>query len=460
MYKRLVLFFIFVPLLSGANDSIKNISGSFSIETLHSSGSDMPFWLVHNRRGRYPVQGSSMQVASLSGLYDNENIFSSRFRGQFGFDFIGAWSDRFETHFNRLFLNLSSGALKIEAGWFFDDDNFRGLSTTNGHIDRSLNARPYPKVRLGTNGFVPFFFFRERFSFKAEYDDGWLGKKRYVKNARLHHKSLYGRFKLSQSVRWTIGMNHFVYWGGVSPTKGELPDDFHAYWLYITGRSGSEDFISGDQLNVAGNQLGSYYMELGLKKEQYNLTFYLSHPFDDHSGMEFDNRRDNLLGVFMDFREKRFINQILYEFMYTIHQSGHIHEYGVMRGRDNYFNHGVYRSGHTYMNYAMGSPLFSPLMFSDGIVTSIENNRLLMHHIGLNGYVFKHFGWKGMMTFTKNRGTYGNVYDTERKQLSALLTLNYVNESFPVDISLSVSGDMGKHYPGRAGGLVKISKIF
>ena len=136
------------------------------------------------------------------------------------------------------------------------------------------------------------------------------------------------------------------------------------------------------------------------------------------------------------------------------------HEFGLMRGRDNYFNHGVYRSGHTYRGYAMSSPLFSPLLFTDGIVTSIRNNRLLMHHIGLNGCLFKHFGWKGMMTFTKNRGTYSSSYDTERKQLSALLTLDYVNESFPVDISLSVSSDIGDHYPDRTGGLVKISKSF
>ena len=460
MFRKTFLFLIIVPLFAGANDSIKNISGSVSVETLHSSGSDMPFWLVHNQRGRYPLQGSSMQVASLSGLYDNESIFNSRFIGQFGFDFIGAWTDRFDTHFNRLFLGLSSGAFKIEAGWFYDEDNFRGLSTSNGHIDRSLNARPYPKVRLGTDGFIPFFFFKEWFSFKAEYDEGWLGEKRYVQNARLHHKSLYGRCKLSESLWWTVGVNHFVYWGGVSLYGGDFPDDFNDYLRYITGRSGSDDFISEEQINVAGNQLGSYYMELGLKKEQYNLTFYLSHPFEDHSGMELDNWRDNLLGAFMDFRERRFINRILYEFMYTVNQSGDTHEFGLMRGRDDYFNHYSYRSGHTYMGYAMSSPLFSPLLFTDGIVTSIRNNRLLMHHIGLNGYLFKHFGWKGIMTFTKNLGTYSNAYDTERKQLSALLTLDYLNESFPVDISLSVSGDIGEHYPDRTGGLVKISKSF
>ena len=453
--------FLFAPLMAVANDSIINhINGSFSVETLHSSGTNLPFWLVHNRNGRYPRQGSSVQVASLCGEYDKVGLFNSSLRTQIGFDLTGAWSDRFDAHFNLLYAGLSFKSVKLDAGWFSDEENFSGLSSSNGHMESSLNARPYPKIRFGTNGFIPFFFFKERVGFKAVYDEGWLGENRYVENARLHHKSLFARLKISQSLWLTAGLNHYVYWGGVSPVLGPLPDDLQAYWLYISGRSGNEEFTPGDQINVAGDQLGAYYTELAFKQKNYSLTFYLSHPFEDHSGMELDNWRDNLAGVFLDFRGKSLINQVLYEFMYTVHQSGNVHLSGVMRGRDNYFNHSVYRSGHTNMGYAMSSPLFSPLQFNDGIVTYIENNRLKMHHVGLNGTLSEHLEWKGLMTFTTNRGTYQHAYDPERKQLSALLTLDYINESFPVDISVSVSGDIGELHPRQAGGLLKLSRKF
>ena len=456
-----VLLLLFAPLITAANDPIINrISGSFSVETLHSSGTRMPFWLVHNQRGRYPLQGSSVQVASLCGRYDNEGLFNSSLKAQIGFDLTGARTDRFDAHFNLLYAGLSSGTVKLDAGWFSDEDNFSGLSSSNGHIERSLNARPYPKIRFGTNGFIPFFLFKEHISFKAEYDEGWLGEKRYVEKGRLHHKSLFARFKISKSLRLTTGLNHYVYWGGVSPVLGALPDDARAYWLYITGSSGNEEFTPGDQINVAGDQLGAYYIELAVKQMNYSLTFYLSHPFEDHSGMELDNWRDNLVGVFLDISGKRLINQVLYEFMYTIHQSGDVHQAGYMRGRDNYFNHSVYRSGHTYMGYAMSSPLFSPLQFNDGIVTFIENNRMKMHHAGLAGNLLKHLEWKGMLTYTKNLGTYKFPYDPERKQLSAILTLDYINGSFPVDISVSLSGDTGELFNRQAGGMLKLSKKF
>ena len=59
--------------------------------------------------------------------------------------------------------------------------------------------------------------------------------------------------------------------------------------------------------------------------------------------MEYDNWRDNLLGISILLKTK-FIEQVVYEYMYTKHQSG-ILIYGYMRGRDNYFNHGYYKAG-------------------------------------------------------------------------------------------------------------------
>jgi hypothetical protein len=427
---------------------------------LYSTGNDLPFWFSHNQSGKYDTPSKTNQLLSIQSFHRIDNLFQSPLAMKAGVDFIGTYSNRFNFHFNELFAGAMLWNFKLEAGWFRDEENLSGLSSTNGYIDRSLNARPYPKIRFGTDQFIPFFFFKDWFSFKAEYDEGWLGEEQYVKGAHLHHKLLYLKFKLKKHTFFTGGLSHYVMWGGISPDPlyGELPDDFSSYLLYITGRAGSSAFPETDQQNVAGNQFGSYYMQLEIIKSNYNLNFYYSHPFEDHSGMEMDNWIDNLLGVYIDFKKRAIVEKALYEFMYTINQSGPIHQYRVMRGRDNYFNHGVYRSGYTYKGYVMASPLFSPIHFTDGISTGIENTRIAMHHIGLEGTLNENIRWEGRFTYSHNLGTYDNPYENPKDQFSSIVTFDYSHQKLPFNLSLSLAADIGELYENRFGAMIKLSK--
>jgi hypothetical protein len=455
MKKQLFLFFIFLSTLANAQYSGNN---SISVESLYSTGDDLPFWFSHNQSGKYETPSKTNQLLSLQSYHRVNNLFKSSLDIKAGADFIGTYSNQFNFHFNELFAGVMLWNFKLEGGLFLDEENFAGLSSTNGNIDRSLNARPYPKIRLATDQFIPFFFFKDWFSYKAEYDEGWLGDEQYVKETHLHHKSLYGKFRLNKQLILTAGLNHYVMWGGNSPEYGKLPTDFNSYLRYITGRAGSSAFPETDQQNVAGNQFGSYYMQLELNKNNYNLTFYYSHPFEDKSGMGYDNWRDNLLGVMIDFKKRAIVEKVLYEFMYTINQSGPIHQYHVMRGRDNYYNHGVYRSGYTYKGYVMASPLFSPMLFKDGIVIGIENTRLAMHHIGLEGSLNEHLRWEGRFTYSHNLGTYDLPYENPKDQFSSIITFNYFQTKFPVNLSLSLAADTGELYDNRFGVLIKLSK--
>jgi hypothetical protein len=456
MKKQLLITLLVLSVIANAQYSGHN---SIIIESLNSTGSDLPFWMNHNQSGIVPLNAKSCQLASISSHHRVDSLFDSSLGLKGGFNLIGSYSGKYHFHFNELYVGTSFLNFKLEAGWFREEMNFNGFSSTNGNIDRSLNARPLPKIRFGTDGFIPFFFWKDWFSYKAEYDEGWLGKEQYVKNAHLHHKSLYGKFKLKKDLNLTAGLNHYVFWGGISPDYGALPSDLSSYFLYITGRTGSSAFPETDQLNVAGNQLGSYYLQLELIKTNFDISLYLNHPFEDHSGMELDNWRDNLIGLFIDFKRKGFIEQALFEYMYTVHQSGDTHLYGYMRGRDNYYNHGVYRSGFTYEGYSMASPLFSPLRFEDDIVTAIENNRIVMHHLALKGCVFKYMNWMGMFTYTHNLGAYSiNEYKNPKDQFSSILTFDYKHPKFPIDLSLSVAADLGQLYEKRVGTMLKLSK--
>ncbi|MBN1924997.1 MAG: hypothetical protein JW798_04110, partial [Prolixibacteraceae bacterium] len=330
--------------------------------------------------------------------------------------------------------------------------------STNMNIDRTLNARPYPKIRFSTDGFVNPFFWKNWLLFKAEYDEGILDDNRYVKDAHLHHKSFYLNFKISKQSDLTVGLNHFVMWGGTSSRYGELPGIEH-YFLYVTGKPGDSTFLNTDQLNIAGNQFGSYYLQYNIDKPNYKLSLYLSHPFEDKSGMEGDNWRDNLIGAYIDLKQKGIVEKAVYEFMYTIHQSGDTHLYGYMRGRDNYYNHSTYRSGYTYKGYLMCSPVFAPLVYNDqGMVINISNTRVAMHHLGIIGTLAGIINWDSRLTYTYNLGTYNTPFDPPANQFSFLLNLGYIKQKLPIDISLSLAADFGNLYQNRLGAMLKLSK--
>lgn len=454
--KPSAIFLIFFLLTNNSfGQNRPNIQLSY--QTLLSSDAELPFWLVHNQQGKYDAVNPHNQVALFNGYYKFDSLFKSPIDIELAGTYVALYSNSFSNNFNELFAKAHLWGWKLEAGLFHEPEYFNQLSSTNGNIDRSNNNRPYPRIRFGTNEFIPFLFWKRWFSFKAEYDEGILNDERVVSNTRLHHKSLYARAKFTNNVYASFGLNHFVMWGGISPVYGELPSSFKDYLTYITGGAGTSNFPTTDQQNVAGNQLGSYHLQIDFPIKQYKASLYISHPFEDHSGMEFDNWRDNLYGIFINLNEEKFIDKIVYEFMYTIHQSGHIHQFGVMRGRDNYFNHGYYRSGFTYKGYTMASPLFSPVLIGDQ-GSGIGNTRILMHHVGFSGKLHKSVTWDGKFTYSRNMGTYNTPYEPQRNQFSAVFNLNIPESKIPFDLTVSVAGDLGQLYPKRGGIMLSISK--
>lgn len=453
--KSAVIFFLFILCNNIFGQNRPNIKLSY--QSLLSSDAELPFWLVHNQQGKYDAGNQHNQVAIIDGYYKFNSILKSQIDIELAGTYTVLYSNTFLSSFNELFAKAHLWGWKLETGLFHESEYFNNLSSTNGNIDRSNNNRPYPRIRFGTNEFIPFLFFGKWLSFKAEYDEGILNDERVVKNTRLHHKSLYTRAKFKNDVYFSFGLNHFVMWGGISPDYGELPSSFKDYITYITGGSGTSNFPTTDQKNVAGNQLGSYHLQIDFPIKQYKTTIYISHPFEDHSGMELDNWRDNLYGIFIDFNNENIITKVVYEFMHTIHQSGHIHQFGVMRGRDNYFNHGYYRSGFTYNGYTMASPLFSPVLSSDQ-GSGIANTRILMHHIGFSGKLHKSVMWDGKFTYSKNRGTYNTPFEPQRNQFSAIININIPESKNPFDLSITLATDLGQMYAKCGGAMLSVSK--
>ena len=305
--------------------------------------------------------------------------------------------------------------------------------------------------------------------FKAEYDEGILNDDRYVHNTHMHHKSLYGSFTPAKNWKINLGLEHYVMWGGISknPSYGKLPVSLHSYILYITGSTGNEDFPKTDQLNVAGNQIGSYQVQIIKEFKNFEIETYISHWFEDHSGMVLRNWKDNLLGIKIDVKGKHLLlSSFLYEFMNTRNQSvvdsfykwnEATQKWDAMEN-DRYFEHGVYRSGFTYHKMMMSSPLFIPQFQDDGLSMSIPSNRFYTHHIGAIGYLNKSLQWKGLVTITHYLGTYKAPYDPVLKMRSVLFNLQYSKSTFPVKIGLSIASDISNLNKTNTGFQLSISQ--
>ena len=463
-------YFLFLFLLLAFNvlSGQTNMTFSISDRVMVSGKSHLPFWLWANQDGKIDPNASFLNLTEVStdgATFLNEGNGA---RISYGTSLVGGLEKESYLQLNKLFAAIDYKGWKLHAGMYYDEKVLEGLSSTNGNLVRSRNFRPYPRIGLGTDGFKELPFFSNWLRFKFEYDEGILNDSRYVDRTHLHHKSVY--FQILPDNSWVIeaGLEHFVMWGGTSQNDqiGELPSDFKSYLRYITGSNGNSDFVVTDQQNVAGNQYGTYQLQVTKNWTSGYLSLYLSHPFEDLSGMNWRNYPDNMLGVHWHRSvSNAFLTDFLYEFTDT-RQQGILDSLYIwnetqsewqIKSPDNYFNNGVYRSGQTYHKMAMCSPL-APVRVDDGISTGFSANRFVSHHLGMQGMLTNGLYWKTLFTATRYLGNYSDPYIPEKNQVSGLLEFSCKSQKLPFDVMLSFAFDSGTLYENALGLQLGISK--
>jgi hypothetical protein len=435
-------------------------SASLENQLLVGSGSDLPFWFTHNQLGRYKTNGAIQDITEAT--FVGKTILPSDLLLNYGTTFgVLSAKNSFDPILTEAYVGLSWKGFTLEGGAFAEKEFLGGLSTSNGDIVRSLDSKPYPKLRFGTNGYIPFFFGKKWFKYAAEYDEGLtsLDDQAVVKSAHIHHKSLGVQIAASKSFKVSAALNHYVFWGG-SSSQTTMPEDFHSYLLYITGSSGGSNFPGSDQINRAGNQLGSYLIKLEKELNALTVQLWVSHPFEDISGMQLVNWRDNQWSL--DFKKKSsgtWLDQCLLEYVYSKHQSGGqtAPEPGYLRAKDNYFNNGVYQTGFSYMGYSMGTPLFGPIITgSDGLIYGFSNTRIRAFHLAGKGFITPQLRWKTMFTWTENFGTYHSTLTPSIKKFYSYAEVNWHCPKQPFVISGKIEEDfnsLGNPLFGAAVGL-------
>lgn len=463
---HLFISFLFIFLVFSEGFSQKEIGYQIDITGNYSTKKNLPFWMTANKFGVVPNENNAiLHTAIFSNYSKHYKTLDFAFKAS-GVGFIADKNDAFidELYAAIKYKNL----FELEIGIKNDDIIFEGLSSSNGNILKSGNARAYPGVNFKTVDFITLPFAKKWLRAKFNYVEYLLNDKRYIDNTRLHHKSLHFKFLLNKKVDIVAGLDHYVQWGGTKPNGTKQPSGFKNYLKIITGASGGSDASISDQINALGNHIGAYKVQLNYKGNT-NYSFYISHPFEDSSGRELHNIIDNIYGVFIDFnRNKSLLSHLLVEVTHTKHMSGRTphskDKDGTIipaSGRDNYFNNSPYTSGWTFYGNTIGSPYFTPNPKNkDGITPGVKlgDNRFTAFNLGLQGNITTLLKYKTKLSYVQYYGWFGEEYKKKPHQFSGYFEFYVPEFTLPFEVSFGAAFDLGNYSKDVGGGFLKLTK--
>lgn len=411
---------------------------SVSAELLASSEDSNPFWFYTNT---FRQRGETTDFTGFIGgelsyqLTENSRLYA----GASGF-----YRNGFDDEFQRkdLYVAFQNRWLRAVGGALHRPVLYEGISLTNRDFLNSGNARPLTGVLLEAPEFL-----RLSKNFALDWGIGhyFLNDDRFVSDTWVHFKRLALSYTFHEKNSFLFQIKHYAQWAGTSPVYGDLEDDFEAFVNVFFARKAPEIGEEGERLNAVGNHLGTYLLSYAHRHEDWILEVYHEHIFEDGSGTRLANFPDGTWGANMIWNSSSFIRGVVYEFIFTLDQSGGTQTSGF----DGYFGNNIYRSGWSYEKQIIGMPLI--LYDRDLEITALNNpifsNRVRAHHIGLIGQVGL-VNWKLKSTIVDQLGTY-------RAPQSASFWFNYLEASYGTffgELTFRFGVDVGNRIDTTVGG--------
>ncbi|MGV6846250.1 MAG: capsule assembly Wzi family protein [Lutibacter sp.] len=447
--KSLLWIFLIATYMAIAQNN--KVHYQINLNSSIANQNETPFWIRVNSYGKNTQANFSYVETGIFG-----NIFSRthKFTINYGSDFTTYLIPSKKPIINELYATLNFKKWGITIGSKNDDLQFGGLSSSNGNIVKSINARAIPGVDFKSNGYIKLPFAKNWLGVKLSYGEYFMNDKRYVNNAHLHHKSLYFKSTINSKLNIITGLDHYVQWGGTSDELGKMPNSFSDYLRIITGSSGSSNALAGEQINALGNTVGHYLLQINHVSRTLNWSFYYSHPFEDRSGREMKNFPDALYGLYFKLNHKNSIfNEFIIEFTNTKQMSGSF----ALSGRDNYFNNSIYRSGWTYFGNVLGSPYFVTKPIEDGITKGVDLDfsRFNSFHFAFSGSLLHNITYKTHLSYTKYFGWFSSP--VKNNLFSGSLETTFKTK-LPFDIKTILAADLSKTLPKTIGFYLSIIK--
>ena len=485
MKKLLLTFVLYLVSISAVNagpasstpagGGLWQIDWNASARMGASTGQYMPFWARTGENGILPLRSSGLVTAGADLSYRHHNgLFFEA-----GTNLAGALALKSPLNskpvygiVDRLYVSAGWKMLRMDIGMKPRHGELGWQSITGGDFLMSGNARNLPGINLSSD----WIYFEKGLwvGVRGNLSHYHLWDNRTVPGAMIHNKSVDIKLALGRKVDLLAGFHHYAQWGG----EGQAVS-FHDYVKIFFAKRGDASDSWSDQNNVFGNHLGREWARLVWRARPFTMTVQYDKPFEDNSGMVFQNFPDGVWTLQFALNERKaFVTDITYEFINTTWQSGDRHDrpateeemakqdptsayYGkiVLGGCDNYFGNSPDASGWTHYGRTIGLPLILPAMPVDGVVPRISNTRIRGHHLAIGGMVARTVPYRFKATYTDNFGTYGKPYAGVPWQLSLALEADATKQatSLPVAFSVGVYGDVGKLYPSSAGLTLRIT---
>jgi hypothetical protein len=373
-------------------------------------------------------------------------------------------------------IHLTVGA-KEQCGSMLDKNLSQGDFTYSG------NARPIPEVNIHLPHFttVPFtkavLEFKANFAVGKSFDNDYILRTKnpnsmYATGLLWHRKSLF--FKLEDPnekipLSFIFGLDHAAQWGGWTSHGdfGKIPDSFKDFIRIVLAKSGDENAILGDQINVLGNHGGTINVKFGYKAKDFQAFAYKQHFYDDNSGLEYANWRDGIWGGEISFLNQSFLKKVVLEYLQTTNQSGPMHflEYDLPGfhprggGNDDYYNHDFYASGWSYFGRSLGNPLLTSPEYNDDGALYFKNNRLKSIHLGMEGNVSSELSYRTLFTGMQAWGRMRFPFLERKNNFSTLIECSYKPENLNGwMVGIQLAFDKGNLYGDNFGCSLKVSR--
>lgn len=470
--------------------SVSEVSTSAELGGFLSSSNRVPFWLRANQWGQVPLAAPA-GTARVGFHYQSPRTFAdtshrkARLNWEFGAQGVVNAGIKSKVLLPQAYAKLRWKRWELMAG---RDQQILGIVDTtlsSGSYSWSGNALPIPMVMVSLAEYVPLRFLGNFFSIKGSYAHGWFNES-YIKRAYLHQKTFYGRFgKPEGNVHVQVGIVHNVQWGGEADylkeanlsVDGKLTTNIKDYLLGVvlaqipTDKSNNR-FTNFDGVNRIGNHVGHYDLAVDWRIRKTKFMLYRQHPFEDASGLEFQNLPDGLYGLSLRRSEPSasflVLKGIVLEYLYTKNQTGDAFTIPGSRftGGDNYFNHQQYVEGWSYKGSGLGTP-FIPTKYEvkEGVPLShlhFPTNRIVLYHLGLEGLLAQKV--RILLKISNSRhytSSLTPLSDPIYRQFSSLLSVDAPLARWKnTRIKAQVAYDKGDVLPESFGGYLGIKTYF
>jgi hypothetical protein len=441
----LVIFLLSAGITFAQSDTIRY---DITLSGLAATGEYAPFWLQNRQYGKTSIQplSTGLLVGISKDFNPQKRIFDYAFKAS---GLLRSDKLHTEYYFHEYYAKARLFVFDFVAGAREEQLGNQDSTLSGGGLLFSQNARPMPKLTIGIEHFTPVPFTHGYLEIKGALSHGWFTDNTYATGMLLHHKYVYLRVGGKLPVHLQYGLDHVAQWGGNVPGLGVQPTGISDYLAVFKGGHGGADANLGDQINALGNHIFSQSLRLDIDMSGFKLGAYWQNISEDGPIRFIGNTMntpDGLWGISLRNTSFPFVKGILYEYLNTTDQSGPFHDKDgiVYGGADGYFYNFIYKSGWTYFSRTLGTPFItSPLYNSNGSL-SIQNNRLQVHHFGLEGTVCD-YQYRLLTSFSKNYGFSANPITVMKPQTSVLLD---INKTFPrlanVEVSCAIGADFGQ----------------